>query len=80
MIEQEDGIKNKPASSGNPQANTIIERIHQVFGNLIRSFNLHDKYVDDADPWMEILAAASLALRAMYHRKKQKSPGQLVFG
>ena len=80
MIEEEYGIKAKPYSYGNPQANVIIERIHQVLGNLIRSLNLHDTYVDDADPWMGILAEAAFAIRATYHRTKQKSPGQLVFG
>ena len=79
MIEHEFGIKTKPSSFGNPQANAIIERIHQVLGNLIHSFNLHDTYVDDADPWMEFLAAAALSVRATYHQTK-KSPGQLVFG
>ena len=52
MIEQEYGIKTKPDSSRNPQANAIIERIHQVLGNLVRSFNLHDTYVHDDDPCM----------------------------
>ena len=45
LIEQEYGIKTKPASSSNPQANAIIERIHQVLGNIIRYFNLQDTYV-----------------------------------
>ena len=52
LIEQEYGIKTNPASSGNPQANATIEIIHQVLGNLIHTYNLHDKYGDDADPWM----------------------------
>ena len=64
LIEQEYGIKTKTASSRNPQANTIIERIHQVLGNIIRSFNLHDTYVDEADPWMGILAAVAFVVRA----------------
>ena len=80
LIEQEYEIKTKPYSSGNPQANEIIEIIHQVLGNLIRSFNLHYTYVDVADPWMGILAAAAFAIQATYHWNKQKSPGQLVFG
>ena len=55
MIEQEYGIKTNPASSENTQANKIIERIHQVLGNIIRYFNLQDTYVDDADPGWEFL-------------------------
>ena len=60
LIEQEYGIKTKPDSFGNLQANTIIERIHQVLGNLIRSFNLHDTYVYDTNPCMGILAEEAL--------------------
>ena len=36
--------------------------------------------VDDADPFMVILAAADFAVQSMYHRTKEKNPGQLVFG
>ena len=80
MIEKEYVIKTKPTSSGNPQANAIIDIIHQLLGDLIRYFNLQDTYVDDADPWMIILATAAFAVRATYHRTKQKSPCRLVFG
>ena len=80
LIEQEYGIKTKPASSRNPQSNATIEIIHQVLGNLICTYNLHDTYVYDADPWMGILAALAFAVRSMYHRTKQNSPGQLFFG
>ena len=66
-MEQEYGIKTKPYSSGNPQANSIIDIINQVLGNLIRYFSIHDIYVDDADPWMGICAAVAFAIRDMYH-------------
>ena len=80
MIEQEYGNKTKPDSSSNPQADTIIERIHQVLGNLIHSFNLHDTYVYDAEPWMVIIVTEAFGVRATYHRTEQKNPGQLLFG
>ena len=80
MIEREYGINPKPDSSGNPQVNTTIEIIHQVLGNLVQTYNLHDTYVDNADPWMEILAADSFVVRSTYHRTKIKSLVQLVFG
>ena len=70
LIEQEYVIKIKPHSSGNPQVNAIIEIIHQLLGNLIRYFNLHYTYVHDADPQTGILAAASFAVQATYHRTK----------
>ena len=64
----------------NQQANTTIEIIYQLLGNFIRTYNLHDKYVDDADPCVVIVAAAALAVRYMYHQTLKKSPSQLVFG
>ena len=75
LIEQEYGIETKPDSSRNPQANTTTERIHKVLVNLIRTYKLHDKYVDDFDPCMGILAEAAFAVQYMYHRTKKKSPG-----
>ena len=78
LIEQEYVIKTKPASSGNPQSNETIDWIHQVLGNLIFTYILHDTYVDDADPWMVILVTASFTVRYTYHWNKQTIPGQLV--
>ena len=43
-------------------------------------FTLHDTYVDNADPWMGILAALAFAVRSMNHQTNQKRPSQLVFG
>ena len=56
---------------GNPKANTIIERIHQVLGKFVRMYNLQETYEDNADPWMGILAAAAFAVKSTYHRKKK---------
>ena len=60
--------------------NATIERIHQVLGNLVHTYNLQETYVDNADPWMGILAAAYFLVQSSYQNIKQKSPGQLVFG
>jgi hypothetical protein len=38
MIKNGYGIKGKPITVKNPQANAIIERVHQVVGNIIRTF------------------------------------------
>ena len=38
MILHDYGIKGKPITVRNPQANAIVERIHQVIGNIIRTF------------------------------------------
>ena len=79
LIEKEYIIKTKSYSSGNPQANATIDRIHQVAGNRVHTYRLHEPYVDDADPWMGILAEYHFVIRSMYHRTKGKCPGRLVF-
>ena len=72
LIEDEYGINTSPASSGNLQAKTIIERIHQVLGNLVHTYNIQEPYVYDTDPCMGILAAAAFMVRPSYHRTKDK--------
>ena len=34
MIQADDGITVKPITSRNPQANSILERVHQTIGNI----------------------------------------------
>ena len=72
MIKEEYGIKTKPYPPGNPQSNEIIEIIHKVLKNLLQTYNLHETYADDAEPWMGILSKAAFALQSMYHSTKQK--------
>ena len=65
----------------NPQANAIVEHMHQMLRNLIRSFKLQDNpYLDLDDPWLGILAAALFAMRSTYHTTLRAMPGQLIFG
>ena len=78
MIENDYGIKRKGTSVRNPQANAIIERVHQTIGNMIRTFSKES--LDEKDPWSGILAATMLAVRATYHTTLQATPAQLVFG
>ena len=40
----------------NPQANSILEIIHQVISNFVRTFDLQNNYLDEDDPWSGILA------------------------
>jgi hypothetical protein len=80
MVEDDYGIKKKPITTRNPQANSIIERIHQTSGNIIRTFELHDSDMSAKDSWNGILSAAMFALRATYHTTLDATPMQLVFG
>ena len=79
-MKKEYGIIVKKATMVNPQANSILERVHKVIGNMIRTFNLQQNYLDEDDPWKGILAATAFAVRSTYHTTLQATPGQLVFG
>ena len=80
MIKEDYGVKAKPITVRNPQANAIVERVHQVIGNIIRTFELESNYMDDDDPWKGILSATAFAVRSTFHTTLQNTPGQLVFG
>ena len=78
MVRNDYRLKIKPITTCNPQANAIIERVHQTIGNIIRTFNV--QAMDLNDPWSGILAATKFAIHATYHTTLQASPMQLVFG
>ena len=78
MLVNDYGIKKKPITKRNPQANAIVERVHQTIGNMIRTFQVQD--LDESDPWAGILSAVAFAVRATVHTTTQATPMQLVFG
>ena len=81
MIVDEYGIKKCGISPRNPQANSILERIHQVIGNMIKTFQIYDREdLEEQDPWSGILAAIMFGVRATYHTTLEATPAQLVFG
>ena len=51
-------ITDKPSTLVNPNSNAILVFIHQVIGNLVRTCNITQNYVDKYDLWLGILAAA----------------------
>eukprot|EP00957_Ditylum_brightwellii_P008941 676697-Ditylum_brightwellii.AAC.1 len=55
MILKDYGVKKRPITVRNPQANSTIERIHQTIGNMIRSYEVHSTNIDEKDPWIGIL-------------------------
>ena len=71
MVKDDYGLKIK-AITRNPQANAIIERVHQTIGNIIRTFNVQT--MDSNDPWARILAATMFAVCATYYTTLQVSP------
>jgi len=80
MVQSDYGVTKKPATTRNPQANSILERIHQTIGNMVRTHQVGSADVDENDPWSGILAAMMFAVRATYHTTTQATPAQLVFG
>ena len=74
------GIKAKRISVKNPQANAILERIHQVIQDMLRTHALEDYDFNMDDPWSDILASVAWAVRSTVHTTLNATPGQLVFG
>ena len=42
MIRNDYGIKKRPITVKNLQANSILERVHQMILNILRTFKIHD--------------------------------------
>ena len=78
LVTHDYGIKKRVITTRNPQANAVLEQIHQTIGNIIRTFDLDE--VDEEDPWSGVLAATMFAVRATYHTTLQATPSQCVFG
>jgi len=74
------GVKQKHSMSHNPQSNGVIERIHQVVGNSLRTFGLESATLNEEDPWTPYLASVAWAICSTYHTVLNATPGQLVFG
>ena len=73
-------IKTELSLTKNPQSNAIIERIHQVISNMIKTFELENIPLDPKDPWSGILAATAHAVCSTCHTVLQATPGQLTCG
>ena len=74
-------IKKKPTTDYNPQGNSVLERIHQVLGNQLRTFELEERELTkDEETFEPFLTACAYAIRCTYHTTLKATPGQLVFG
>ena len=74
------GIKRKPTSVKNPQANAILERVHQVISTMLRTAEIdmaESVAPSDIDTF---LTNASWAIRSTYHTVLKASPGAAIFG
>jgi hypothetical protein len=70
------GIKRKPTTIKNPQANTICEHVHQVLGTMMRTAKLD--MVDSVHP--ADIDNAVWAICSTYHTVLKASPGAAIFG
>ena len=68
----------RPITSRNFQANLILERVHQMIGNTLRTFKVQNMVLNDKSLW-DILARAMFAIRAIVFATIQRTPTQLVF-
>ena len=81
MLKDEYGIKRKPITTRNPQANAMVERAHQTIHNMIRAKQIRTKQdLVPYDGWKGILGAVGFAMRATVHSTNQATASQLVFG
>ena len=75
------GLKRKPTTDYNPQGNSIVERIHQVLGDRLRTFELENRELMAEEKTFEpFLTACAYAIRCAYHTTLKATPGQLVYG
>ncbi len=74
------GITRKPTTVMNPWANGILERIHQVLEQMLRTAELdmaNSVTPDDVDVFLD---NAAWAIRSTYHRVLKASAGAAIFG
>jgi hypothetical protein len=74
------GVKHKPASIKNPQANAILERIHTVFTNMLRTAKLNMAKLVNTSDINIFLADAAWAICSTHHRVLKASSGTAIFG
>jgi hypothetical protein len=74
------GIKRKPTSIKKPQANAILECIHAVFTNMLRTAELDMAKLVNASDIDIFLVDAAWAIHSTHHRVLKASPGAAIFG
>jgi hypothetical protein len=74
------GIKRKPTSVKNPQANAILEHIHAVLGHMLHTSELNMAKTVKASDIVVFLSDAAWAICSTYHTVLKASPGAAIFG
>jgi hypothetical protein len=74
------GAKRKPTIIKNPQANGILECVHQVLGQMLRTAEIdmaESVTPNDVDVFLD---NAAWAIYSTYHMVPKASPGAAIFG
>ena len=74
------GIKRKPTSVKNPQANAILERVHQVIMTMLRTAEIDMATSVAPSDIATFLTNAAWAICSTYHTVLKASPGAAIFG
>jgi hypothetical protein len=74
------GIKRKPNSVKNPQANAILEHIHAVLGNMLHTSELDMAEMVKASDIDVFFSDPVWAICSTYHTVLKASPGAAIFG
>ena len=56
-----------------------MERIHHVIANLVCKFDVQNNYLDEDEPWSDILLDTDFSVQVAYHTTFQATPVQMVF-
>ncbi len=73
-------IKRKPTSVKNPQANAILERVHQVIMTMLCTAEIDMATSEAPSDITTFLTNAAWAIRSTYHTVLKASPGAAIFG
>jgi hypothetical protein len=74
------GIKHKPTTIKNQQANAILERLHQVLAQMLRTSKLYMDETITPDDVNVFLNNVAWAIQSTYHTVLKASPGAAIFG
>ncbi len=74
------GIKSKPTSTKNPQANAVLECIHAVIANMLRTSELNLAKLVKASDIDVFLTDTGWAMCSTCHTVLKASPGAAIFG
>ncbi len=74
------GLKHKPTSIKNPQANAILEHVHEVLINMMCTAELDMANSVAPSDVADFLTNAAWAICLSYHTVLKASPGAAIFG